>query len=221
MKVAYVLILICMALFFVVGSMPDPEEAMSSFAFSGKNVYEGKIWTFMTSLFLHGNIVHLVVNMMALFFFGRALESRVNKKKFLVIFFLSGIGGNMISLLIYPAGTSLIGASGAIFGVMGAAMLIKPFEFVVYPYIIPVPIALVGILYTVYTVMAFLAGGDGQIAYAAHLGGLSIGLLFGFREESNKKGLLFVFLLLGVLLVIPFIWDYLQALNYVKILTIG
>lgn len=221
MKVTYTLIAICLFVFFIVGAAPEPSEIINNFAFSGQKFFEGEVWTLITSIFFHGNVVHLAVNMMALFFFGRALESRINGHRLLAIFFLSGIVGNLTSLLFYSSSTPLIGASGAIFGVMGAAMLIKPFEFIIYPYIIPVPIALVGIFYTIYTAISFISGGDGQIAYAAHLGGLVVGLLFGFKEESRKKGLLFVLLIFAILLTLPFIWDYLQALNYVKILTIG
>ncbi|MFQ6010389.1 MAG: rhomboid family intramembrane serine protease, partial [Candidatus Aenigmatarchaeota archaeon] len=165
------------------------------------------------------------------FFFGRVIEDNLGKKKFLLIFFLSSfVGTAAVSASVVlgwmPAGIPTIGASAAIFGLLGAAMMTSPFEMVFYPYIIPVPLVLVALLYTLYNIGAFIAvlltGAQTEIAYAAHLGGLFAGTFFGFREEGTTHGIMVLFLIFFILLIIPFLWSilsYLEILNYIGMLS--
>jgi len=219
MKITYVLMALCIIVFVLMGTSHryEQNEIFERFGFSGENLFNGKFWCLITSLFLHGSAAHLVLNMIALFFFGRALEREISSGKFLTIYLLGGVVGNLISLLFYPPDQLFIGASGAIFAIMGAAMLIKPFEFIFYPYLIPVPLALVGIVYTVYTILAFLFGGDPNVAYSAHLGGLIVGVIAGFRE-GGIKGLLVVIILFVILFMTPILWNLLITLDYSRIL---
>ena len=152
-------------------------------------------------------------------------------KKVLFIFFVSGIVGNLTvsaagALGLMPAGIPTIGASAAIFGLMGAAMFVKPFDMIFYPYLIPVPLIMVAVLYTLYNLGAFIAvlvtGAETDIAFVAHLGGLIAGAYLGFREEGIKKGLLVILLIFIILLAIPFIIEllnYLELFNYVPSLS--
>jgi len=119
-----------------------------------------------------------------------------------------------------------IGISAAVFGLMGTAMLIKPFELVFYPYLLPIPLILVAIIYTLYNVASFLmilaTGATTEISYISHLGGLTAGMFFGFKEEGSKKGFTVLLFLLILLIAIPFIWiifQYLEIFNYITILT--
>jgi len=219
MKLTYFLMALCIIIFVLIGTAPryDQNEIFERYGFSKENFFGGEFWCLITSLFLHGSVAHLVLNMVALFFFGRALENEIAPWKFLTIFLLGGIGGNLISMFFYPGDQLFIGASGAIFAIMGAVMIIKPFEFIFYPYLIPVPLALVGIIYTVYTILAFLFGGDPNVAYSAHLGGLAVGIIAGLRE-GGVKGLLIVSILFVVLFMTPVIWNILSALDYSRIL---
>lgn len=196
---------------------PMKENLFKKYAFSAENLFKGRIWIFFTSIFLHGSVSHLILNSIALFFFGHALEKEISKKKFLAIFFLGGIVGNFANLFFSPYKLT-VGASGGIFSIMGAAMLIKPFEFMVYPYLIPVPLALVGILYSVYTVLALLVGGESNIAYSAHVGGLATGLVFGLKEEGKSRGLIIVLILFLILLMTPLLVRVLNLVNYVEFL---
>jgi membrane associated rhomboid family serine protease len=127
---------------------------------------------------------------------------------------------------IMPASVPTIGASAAIFGLMGTAMLVKPFEFVFYPYLIPVPLIIVALLYTLYNIGAFVAvlflGEASEIAYAAHIGGLFTGALFGFREEGAKRGILVLVMIILLLVLIPVLWgalQYLEIFNYISAFT--
>ncbi|MFB6088501.1 MAG: rhomboid family intramembrane serine protease, partial [Candidatus Aenigmatarchaeota archaeon] len=136
MKITYVLIISFFIVFLIMGFLPEQtnEQIYRNYSFSLKNLFDGKIWTFLTSMFIHGGASHLVLNCIALFFFGTALEDKITTKKYLTIFFLGGVIGNLASGFLMP-GSSTIGASGGIFAIMGTAMLISPFEFIIYPYL--------------------------------------------------------------------------------------
>lgn len=199
------------------------------FGFSMKAFLEGKLWIFFTSIFLHASPEHLIVNMFALYFFGKVVERELGKKKFIVIFFASALLGDfaimsMNLLGLSPSFVPTIGASAAIFGLMGVAMLVRPLEMVFYPYLIPIPLALVAILYTLYNIGAFLlvlvTGTPSQISYIAHLGGLLGGVLFGLREEKSKKGLIIILIFILLLIFLPILWKFLGFLENINYLTI-
>jgi len=202
-----------------------------NYGFSLQNILDGKLETFLTSIFLHGDASHLILNMVALFFFGRVVELELGRKKFLVIFFVSAIVGNLAVLTTTFLGfgaavVPTIGASAAIFGLVGTGMLVKPFEFVFYPYLIPVPLILVALLYTLYNLAEFFlvitVGTTSNISYVSHIGGLITGMFFGFRQEGSRKGLIILLFLILLLILTPFlfiIFSYLELFNYVTILS--
>src|SRR4030042_7213252 len=82
-------------------------------------------WTFVTSIFMHADIGHLLINMLVLFFLGLALENRIGSKHFVILFFLAGISGS-VGYMITASDSSIpaIGASGAINGTVGASAVI-------------------------------------------------------------------------------------------------
>ncbi|MEM5804434.1 MAG: rhomboid family intramembrane serine protease [Candidatus Aenigmatarchaeota archaeon] len=235
-KLTYSLMLLCLAayVFELLYSMTYGSAAMSQlfhdYGFSLSSFLDGKFWTPVTSIFLHASPDHLVLNLIALFFFGSVIEENMGKAKFLLIFFTSAFVGTAAvaacTLLgIMPAGVPTIGASAAIFGLMGTAMLVKPFEMVFYPYIIPVPLIMVALIYTLYNVGAFIAmvatGVETEVAYAAHIGGLLSGAFFGFREEGAKRSVMVLLLILIMLLLIPLFYsflDYLRIFDYMDAL---
>ena len=88
----------------------------------------GQIWRFLSAIFLHGGLSHIVYNMFALILFGLILEKLIGSRKFLLIFLLSGIVANIIGVFFY---TSSLGASGAIMGIIGALTIRKPLMVVV------------------------------------------------------------------------------------------
>jgi membrane associated rhomboid family serine protease len=242
-NLTYFIILVCIAVFvFEIfyglqhGSFGDEnfKDSLSSlfveYGFSIQNLLSKKFWVLLTSIFLHADPEHLVLNMLALFFFGRVVELELGRKKFLLIFFTASIAGSLSflvpSFLGYSSFGSVIGASAAIFGLMGAAMLVKPLEFVFYPYLIPIPLILVAMLYTLYNIASFLLVaanlGDSSISYISHIGGLAAGMIFGFREEGSKKGFAILLFLLMLLILTPFIWTifkYLEVFNYIAVLS--
>ncbi len=151
-------------------------------------------WTFVTSIFMHAGFSHLFFNMFALFIFGLSLESRISQRSFLIIYFISGIVGNLAyfytdPLSIIPA----VGASGAIYGVMGILAVLAPGMMVFVGGLYPLPMILVAIFYA-YSNFVGLFSPSG-IAYQAHLGGLFIGVVAGIylRLQSRKERYRFFF----------------------------
>lgn len=146
-------------------------------------------WRFVTSLFLHGNAAHLLYNLFALAFFGSILEKYIGSNKLLFLFFFSGVLSNLISINFY---SSSLGASGAIFGIIGALIIIRPGQ-PVFAFGLPMPIFIAGILWGAGDIIgaaAFLAGNAiNNTGNIAHLSGMFFGILFGFllKDWKSKK----------------------------------
>ena len=162
--------------------------------------YSPQIYTLFTSMFIHGGFLHIFGNMLVFFFIGLPFEQRVGWKKFLIIYLLAGICGALThSFLNLESAVPLIGASGAIFGVMGAFAFAYPRDEVVMP--IGIGIAFLVRIKVMYAVL-FWAGvttffvwldvPDGT-AHLAHLGGLISGfilaaLLLRKQKTHTKEG---------------------------------
>ncbi len=146
-------------------------------------------WTFVTSIFLHANFAHLFFNMFALFMFGIALESRIGSKNFIILFFLSGIIGSIGYMItasnpLIPA----IGMSGAVYGILGALAILTPFMIVWVMGMAPMPMIVAAIFWIVLEVFGVFAP-RGNIASAAHLGGIFVGIVYGIylrRSEGRR-----------------------------------
>lgn len=131
-------------------------------------------WTFVTYMFVHDGLLHLVFNSLFLYFLGTAVEARMGSRPFPLFYLLCGLGGAAFSLLLsgVMAVPPFVGASGAVLGVAVAfAMYWPDAEMMVFP--IPFPIrarTLVLALVAFDVVMALAPGRDG-VAHLAHLGG--------------------------------------------------
>jgi membrane associated rhomboid family serine protease len=126
-------------------------------------------WTFVTYMFLHGGWGHLLFNMLALFFFGARLESRIGSAHFLRLYLASGITGALLSLVFSPA--PIIGASGGVFGVMYGFAHFWPRERVYIWGVLPVEARWLVIGTTALALFGGFAGAQRGIAHFAHLGG--------------------------------------------------
>ena len=201
-RVTQALILANIAVFLIVFSMPEGlmEQAFSLLSFSGATVLMP--WTWLTTMFMHANASHLFFNMLALYFFGRVAERELGPGRFAAVYFLSGLAGNLAYAL--TSAEPAVGASGCIFGVMGAAMFIKPKEWIKL-YVIPLPLGIISILYvlTQVTLSAMPIETSG-VAYIAHAGGLIAGSLLAFYYEpkSSLKGFGMMVVLLIILAVL-------------------
>ncbi len=146
----------------------------------------------VTHIFLHADPVHLLFNMMFLFFFGPELERRIGGKMFLVVFFLSGIiaaiGYSLWSFFTFfdfnkplvPA----VGASGALFGIFACLTILAP-HLQIYVYFIPMKITHALIFFAILDLI-FIGSGD-PVARSAHLSGVIAGLLMGRRIKGSGR----------------------------------
>ena len=144
-----------------------------------------EIYRFLTAIFLHGSLSHLILNLFALVLFGVILEKLTGSKRFLLVFFVSGILANIIAFNFYP---SSLGASGAIFGVIGALTIIKPL-MTVWAFSLPMPLFVAAILWMIGDILGiFYPQGTGNIAHLSGLAvGLILGLLFRFKHARKKQ----------------------------------
>lgn len=144
-------------------------------------------WTPITYMFLHGGILHLAFNMLALFFFGPRLEIRLGSRDFARLYFASGLGGAALSFIFAP-GVGVIGASGAVFGILLAFARFWPHEPVYIWGVIPIPARLLVILFAVISIYAGFSGVQAGIAHFAHLGGFVGGYLYlRWRERHARR----------------------------------
>lgn len=156
------------------------------------------LWQVVSYMFLHGSLLHLVLNMYALFLFGIAIEQAWGSRRFLFYYFFTGIGAGLSILLINSlmGGASYygptIGASGAVFGILLAfGMLFPDVELIMF-FFLPVPIKAkyMVMLYGGIEVLSLVfTRGQGNISHIGHIGGLVFGLLYFLI--LRKKGLQF------------------------------
>jgi len=157
--------------------------------------YTPQLYTLFTSMFIHGGFLHIIGNMMVFFFVGMAFEKRIGWKKFLTIYLLTGVCGALThSLLNLGSGIVLIGASGAIFGILGAFAFSYPRDEVV----MPIPLGIIMVfrrIKVVYAVLIFavmetvivMLDVQDTTAHFAHIGGLVSGVVLAAIIIKNKR----------------------------------
>jgi membrane associated rhomboid family serine protease len=134
-------------------------------------------WTIITYMFLHGGLGHIFFNMLALFFFGPRTEDRLGSQRFITLYFIGGISGALFSF-IFARHAAVIGASGAIFGVMLAYAYFWPRDRILIWGIIPVEARVLVIITTILALYSGLGGSAGGVADFAHLGGYAGAFLY-------------------------------------------
>lgn len=154
-----------------------------------------QLYTLFTSMFIHGGFLHIIGNMLVFFFVGMAFEQRVGWKKFLTIYLLTGVCGALThSLLNLGSRIVLIGASGAIFGILGAFAFSYPRDEVVMP--IPLGIIMVFrrikvvyavIIFAVMETVIVMLDVQDTTAHFAHIGGLVSGVVLAAIIIKNKR----------------------------------
>ncbi|MEM1514272.1 MAG: rhomboid family intramembrane serine protease [Candidatus Thermoplasmatota archaeon] len=154
---------------------------IEEFAFSPSYLRNSpKIYTIFTSLFIHGDFYHLISNMIGLFFIGFPFENEIGQKKFFLVYILSGIFSSIAFSIFSSSNHYLIGASGAIFGLLGSFAALYPTKKVVVPLpfmFVGMPVLLFAIIYaSIETIYTFARITDG-IAHSAHIGGFVVGVL--------------------------------------------
>jgi len=139
-------------------------------------------WTIVTNMFVHGSFWHIIANMLALYFFGTYLSRLVGERMFLLTYFGGGVLGNILFIFLAPSLSIGIGASGAIYSLGGALMVMRP-SLKVYAFPIPVPIPLWAAVIGGFLLVSFLP----HVAWQAHLGGLVFGLIAGYLFRKRER----------------------------------
>lgn len=140
-------------------------------------------WTLVTYMFLHAGFMHIFFNLLVLYFFGPRVEQRLGSDRFLVLYLISGIAGAVLSFM--TPGARIVGASGAIYGVMLAFAWFWPRDQIYIWGILPIEARWLVILTTAFTLWSASRGGSG-IAYFAHLGGFAGAFLYLKWLERNR-----------------------------------
>jgi len=161
-------------------------------------------------MFIHAGPEHIFFNMIALFLLGTSLEKKVSKGKYLLVYFLGGIIGNLVMFIpfLYSPDTIGVGASGAISALVGLGMFVCPGKLVIFPSIIPLPFVVAGILYFLSTTMNLFVPEDMQIGYPVHMVGIIVGSIFGLAWSENRKRSILIFIITLILILsLPYILD--------------
>ncbi len=140
-------------------------------------------WTIVTSMFLHSGFEHLLYNMFALGLFGIVLERIIGSDKFLIGYIASGIVASVATIFMYPLSHSL-GASGAIYGVIGMLAVLRPRMMIYFG--VPLPMLFYAVVYVFFDVVGIFTGvNPDNIAYAAHVAGFAAGAVLGFLWKKD------------------------------------
>ena len=150
------------------------------------------VWTWFTSVFAHGGFVHIAFNSIALYFFGPLVERYLGSKRFGLLFLVSGAVAGLsqigVSVFIGDPLAGVVGASGAIMAVLGVITVVRPnlrVMLIIPP--IPMPIWAMTGLYALASVFGLITPYGGNIAHAAHLSGLVIGLVYGEHAKGQRS----------------------------------
>jgi membrane associated rhomboid family serine protease len=176
--------------------LPAAASISTQYGFTPGKFSFGNSYTALTAIFIHAGVWHLLINMLLLFFTGVFVEARINHTKFLLLYLLSGVGGHLLLLLFNAeALRPAIGASGAIYGILGASLILKFYnqKNPTFPKIGNQAFSggmptrwLFGLFMLALINSLFVT--SGSVAHEAHLGGFIIGVLvMGILVDSSER----------------------------------
>lgn len=143
---------------------------------NGFVIYNGWYWQLFTSMFVHANIAHIAGNMLFLLIFGLRGEEMFSLPEYLLVYFLGGLAGNLLSLWLLPLNVPSVGASGAIFALFGAVAVYSRRR---------ISQSIIGAL--IYAFFLFFISSGPGVNIFAHFGGLVAGLLIGYVLAARRK----------------------------------
>ncbi len=164
------------------------EKWFAVFPHSLKSILQ--IWRLITYQFLHGDIVHILFNMLGLYFLGPTLERHWHSKKFLIFYLGCGVAGGLfytlLTILNFLEAGPMVGASGAILGMLAACAILFP-QFIVFIFLFPVPIRLAAIGLTIMYFFLVVTRAENAGGHAAHLAGMAAGAAYVFSQSWRDK----------------------------------
>ncbi|MFT3797888.1 rhomboid family intramembrane serine protease [Microbacterium sp.] len=203
--VTYALVIVT-SVFFLIGLIPGFGETVRGLlAFSAEWAYV-QPWRLVTVTLVHAGIWHVALNMLALWALGRSLEPLLGRGRFLALYLLSALGGSVLTALLAPT-TWVVGASGAVWGLLGAMFVIGRH--------LGANVTMIAVLLGLNLVLTFLPGSG--IAWQAHIGGGLVGALLGLifartRRRDQQRRQVWLLIAVGagllVLLGIPLLLSH-------------
>jgi len=202
-RITKVLIIACVSIYFVTFILSH-----TGFLISGMDInevfglvpayvwYRGWVWQVVTYLFLHGPPLHLLLNMLILWYFGSEIEMQLGEKGFLFYFFLCGIGAGLFNLGVslwladmVGMGRPIIGASGAIFGILAAYGIFYGDRYFLVFFLFPMKAKyFVLVIAGIELVMGVDASPANNVAHFAHIGGMLIGGAYLYLRYIYPRG---------------------------------
>tara|TARA_A100001015_G_C15015944_1_gene725515 strand:- start:957 stop:1673 length:717 start_codon:yes stop_codon:yes gene_type:complete len=203
-----ILVIICSIVFLIQITSVNNNELIFYFGFKPNSIFNSTyqvktftpLLTIFTSMFMHGGWLHFLGNMLYLWIFADNIEDKVGRKKFILFYLLSGIAAALTQYLgDTQSSIPMIGASGAIAGVLGAYIYFFPRAkvLVIIPLLIffftarlPSIIVLGFWFFIQFINLTFLSNSSSNVAWLAHIGGFLFGLIYAFlfKEKTRKKG---------------------------------
>lgn len=192
--------------FFQEMSVPNVDAFITEYALIPSQIDFNNVqslFAFVTSMFLHGGIFHIVSNMWFLYIFGDNVEGRFGRFGFLMLYLFAGVVGNFAQYILNTTSTiPMLGASGAVSGVLGAYYLLFPhskIKTIVVLFFFLTVVQIPAVIYLLYWFVLQLFQGvsslstlttqTGGVAFWAHIGGFLTGMFFGRGfKNSDKKG---------------------------------
>lgn len=172
-------VLMAVNLIFFVAALIREETIFTTFGFTPIQFLD-EPWTILTSMFVHDGIWHIIVNMLMLYFFGSYILGLVGEVKFLIVYFVGGLLGNLLFFLLGNEYATVVGASGAVYAIMGTLAVMRPRLKVLVWFLIPVD------LWIVVVIGALIISPN--IAWQAHIGGVVLGVVAGFYFRKQERG---------------------------------
>lgn len=172
-------VIMAVNLLFYIATMIQDTLIISTFGLTPMEL-GNEPWTIVTSMFIHAGLWHFLGNMLMLYFFGSYLLGLVGEVKFLLVYFAGGLLANAAFMVLGSSLATVIGASGALYAVMGAMAVMRPRLKVYLYFLIPIDLWIV-------VVIGMLVISPG-VAWQAHLGGLVLGLVAGFYFRKKERG---------------------------------
>lgn len=187
--VTIALIVLNIYFFYIISSNPD--YYFNNYGFSFSDLFDGRLFTVFTSMFLHANVIHLLGNILFLWVFGKNIEAKTGSLRFLLFYFLCGIFAILAYALVGTRGSIVIGASGAISGVLGAYLILFPrnkikaiVPIIVFWTVASIPAFVFIIIW--FLLQLFSLGAPDMVAYSSHVGGFIAGMLL-IKSFAKKR----------------------------------
>jgi len=188
-SVVTTLIVINFVIFFVGQFFPGIDALLFNYgSLRAQAVMHGMVWQLVTAQYLHANLVHVAFNMIGLHFLGRSLEAMWSPRRFLAVYTMCGLAGNVFFVVLGLCGVlspmiPAVGASGCIFGLLGIVAVRFPQATVYVYFLFPIRIRTAAVIFGIIALLTIWQRGANYGGEACHLAGLIFGVWWAMRGE--------------------------------------